>query len=140
MLHFKSCYWVFNAIFFLIAFKSLKDIQNTIFINLQVGGLIRLTFGAVLSFGLAHYGSSEFELMAEELLMSDSVVKASRTTKGLFLLEQLYFFHLGSVQVLSQATWFHFWLARCKLRTSNRVYYSFPLFHFFFFQKSYLTD
>jgi len=82
----------------------LKDIQNTIFINLQVGGLIRLTFGAVLSFGLAHYGSSEFELMAEELLMSDSVVKASRTTKGLFLLEQLYFFHLGSVQVLSQAT------------------------------------
>ncbi|OMO85959.1 hypothetical protein COLO4_21364 [Corchorus olitorius] len=31
----------------------------------------------VLSFGLAHYASSEFELMAEELLMSDSVVKAS---------------------------------------------------------------
>jgi len=57
----------------------LKDSQNTIFINLQVGGLIRLTFGAALSFGLAHYGSSEFELMAEELLMSDSVVKASRT-------------------------------------------------------------
>ncbi|XP_014509165.1 uncharacterized protein LOC106768496 isoform X1 [Vigna radiata var. radiata] len=43
--------------------------------RVQVGGLIRLTFGAVLSFGLAHYGSSEFELMAEELLMSDSVVK-----------------------------------------------------------------
>lgn len=62
----------------------MKDIQNTIFINLQVGGLIRLTSGAVLSFGLAHYGSSEFELMAEELLMSDSVVKASRTIKGLF--------------------------------------------------------
>ncbi|KAG5030118.1 hypothetical protein AAZX31_05G210200 [Glycine max] len=43
--------------------------------RVQVGGLIRLTYGAVLSFGLAHYGSSEFELMAEELLMSDSVVK-----------------------------------------------------------------
>ncbi|KAK7399013.1 hypothetical protein VNO78_10188 [Psophocarpus tetragonolobus] len=43
--------------------------------RVQVGGLIRLTFGAVLSFGLAHYGSSVFELMAEELLMSDSVVK-----------------------------------------------------------------
>ncbi|XP_020215510.1 uncharacterized protein LOC109799381 isoform X2 [Cajanus cajan] len=43
--------------------------------RVQVGGLIRLTFGAVLSFGLAHYGSSEFELMAEELLMSDSVIK-----------------------------------------------------------------
>ncbi|XP_061371138.1 uncharacterized protein LOC133313747 isoform X2 [Gastrolobium bilobum] len=43
--------------------------------RVQVSGLIRLTFGAVLSFGLAHYGSSEFELMAEELLMSDSVIK-----------------------------------------------------------------
>jgi len=45
---------------------------------LQVGGLIRLTSGAVLSFGLAHYGSSEFELMAEELLMSDSVIKVRK--------------------------------------------------------------
>ncbi|XP_027340445.1 uncharacterized protein LOC113853926 isoform X2 [Abrus precatorius] len=43
--------------------------------RVQVGGLIRLTFGAALSFGLAHYGSSVFELMAEELLMSDSVIK-----------------------------------------------------------------
>jgi hypothetical protein len=37
-----------------------------------------LTSGAALSFGLAHFGSSEFELMAEELLMSDSVIKVSR--------------------------------------------------------------
>lgn len=51
---------------------------------LQVGGLIRLTSGAVLSFGLAHFSSSEFELMAEELLMSDSVIKVSRTRKFLF--------------------------------------------------------
>ncbi|XP_019446403.1 PREDICTED: uncharacterized protein LOC109349844 [Lupinus angustifolius] len=43
--------------------------------RVQVGGVLRLTFGAGLSFGLAHYGSSEFELMAEELLMSDSVIK-----------------------------------------------------------------
>ncbi|KAK2397245.1 glycine-rich protein [Trifolium repens] len=43
--------------------------------SLTVGGLIRLTTGAVLSFGLAHYSSSEFELMAEELLMSNSVIK-----------------------------------------------------------------
>lgn len=43
--------------------------------RVQVRGQIRLTCGAVLSFGLAHYASSEFELMAEELLMSDSVVK-----------------------------------------------------------------
>ncbi|KAF3442933.1 hypothetical protein FNV43_RR16851 [Rhamnella rubrinervis] len=45
--------------------------------RVQVGGQIHLSFGAVLSFGLAHFASSEFELMAEELLMSDSVVKAS---------------------------------------------------------------
>ncbi|KAF5726034.1 hypothetical protein HS088_TW23G00772 [Tripterygium wilfordii] len=43
--------------------------------RVQVQGQIRLSCGAVLSFGLAHYASSEFELMAEELLMSDSVVK-----------------------------------------------------------------
>ncbi|WJX29677.1 hypothetical protein P8452_18292 [Trifolium repens] len=43
--------------------------------RVQVGGLIRLTTGAVLSFGLAHYSSSEFESMAEELLMSNSVIK-----------------------------------------------------------------
>ncbi|KAJ0031712.1 hypothetical protein Pint_13319 [Pistacia integerrima] len=45
--------------------------------RVQVRGQIHLSSGAVLSFGLAHYAISEFELMAEELLMSDSVVKAS---------------------------------------------------------------
>ncbi|XP_057750325.1 uncharacterized protein LOC130968867 [Arachis stenosperma] len=43
--------------------------------RVQVSGLVRLTFGSVLSVGLAHYGSSEVELMAEELLMSDSTIK-----------------------------------------------------------------
>ncbi|EOY30581.1 Uncharacterized protein TCM_037740 isoform 2 [Theobroma cacao] len=43
--------------------------------RVQVRGQIHLSCGAVLSFGLAHYASSEFELMAEELLMSDSIVK-----------------------------------------------------------------
>ncbi|KAL5572508.1 hypothetical protein UlMin_022105 [Ulmus minor] len=43
--------------------------------RVQVQGQIRLSCGAILSFGLAHYASSEFELMAEELLMSDSVIK-----------------------------------------------------------------
>ena len=33
--------------------------------------------GGELSFGLAHYATSEFELLAEELLMSDSVIKVS---------------------------------------------------------------
>ncbi|KAJ9688259.1 hypothetical protein PVL29_014125 [Vitis rotundifolia] len=43
--------------------------------RVQVQGQLHLSCGAVLSFGLAHYASSEFELMAEELLMSDSVIK-----------------------------------------------------------------
>ena len=30
-----------------------------------------------MSFGLAHYGTSVFELLAEELLMSDSTIKVS---------------------------------------------------------------
>ncbi|EXB24696.1 hypothetical protein L484_005490 [Morus notabilis] len=42
--------------------------------RVQVQGQIHLSCGATLSFGLAHYSSSEFELMAEELLMSDSVI------------------------------------------------------------------
>ncbi|KAG8491507.1 hypothetical protein CXB51_014870 [Gossypium anomalum] len=45
--------------------------------RVQVRGQIRLSCGAVLSFGLAHFASSEFELMAEELLMSDSILKAN---------------------------------------------------------------
>ncbi|CAK9158810.1 unnamed protein product [Ilex paraguariensis] len=49
------------------------------FINVDVSavvqGQISLLSGGVLSFGLAHYAVSEFELLAEELLMSDSVLK-----------------------------------------------------------------
>ncbi|KAL3829950.1 hypothetical protein ACJIZ3_018752 [Penstemon smallii] len=43
--------------------------------RVQVRGQLSLSRGAVLSFGLVHYALSEFELMAEELLMSDSIVK-----------------------------------------------------------------
>ncbi|KAL3644317.1 hypothetical protein CASFOL_012249 [Castilleja foliolosa] len=43
--------------------------------RVQVRGQLSLSAGAVLSFGLVHYALSEFELIAEELLMSDSVVK-----------------------------------------------------------------
>ncbi|KAL0533936.1 hypothetical protein IC582_028211 [Cucumis melo] len=46
----------------------------------MVQGQIHLSVGAVLSFGLAHYASSEFELIAEELLMSNSVIKASSSS------------------------------------------------------------
>ncbi|CAN0899997.1 hypothetical protein LINGRAHAP2_LOCUS20590, partial [Linum grandiflorum] len=43
--------------------------------RVQVHGQISLSSEAVMSFGLPHYATSEFELMAEELLMSNSVVK-----------------------------------------------------------------
>ncbi|KAL3535670.1 hypothetical protein ACH5RR_004131 [Cinchona calisaya] len=43
--------------------------------RVQVQGQLSLSCGAVLTFGLVHYALSEFELMAEELLMSDSVIK-----------------------------------------------------------------
>ncbi|CAA0814301.1 Unknown protein [Striga hermonthica] len=43
--------------------------------RVQVRGQLSLSAGAVLSFGLVHYALSEFELMAEELLMSDSIIK-----------------------------------------------------------------
>ncbi|KAK4753990.1 hypothetical protein SAY87_002094 [Trapa incisa] len=43
--------------------------------RVQVRGQLRISGGALLSFGLFRYPSSEFELMAEELLMSDSIIK-----------------------------------------------------------------
>ncbi|KAG2586486.1 hypothetical protein PVAP13_5NG039900 [Panicum virgatum] len=43
--------------------------------RVQVQGQLSLLSGAVLTFGLTRYPYSEFELMAEELLMSDSTIK-----------------------------------------------------------------
>ncbi|CBI20602.3 uncharacterized protein LOC100243932 isoform X2 [Vitis vinifera] len=57
--------------------------------RVQVQGQISLYCGGVLSFGLAHYALSEFELLAEELLMSDSIIKvygALRMSVKMFLM------------------------------------------------------
>ncbi|KAK6161920.1 hypothetical protein DH2020_001761 [Rehmannia glutinosa] len=57
--------------------------------RVQVQGQISLLCGGVLSFGLAHYSMSEFELLAEELLMSDSVIRvfgALRMSVKMFLM------------------------------------------------------
>ncbi|KAL6897842.1 hypothetical protein ACP4OV_006801 [Aristida adscensionis] len=43
--------------------------------RIQAQGQISLLSGALLTFGLTHYPYSEFELLAEELLMSDSTIK-----------------------------------------------------------------
>ncbi|CAA3006768.1 uncharacterized protein LOC111368658 isoform X1 [Olea europaea subsp. europaea] len=57
--------------------------------RVQVQGTISLLSGGVLSFGLAHYSMSEFELLAEELLMGDSVIRvfgALRMSVKMFLM------------------------------------------------------
>ncbi|KAA8521316.1 hypothetical protein F0562_011989 [Nyssa sinensis] len=57
--------------------------------RVQVQGQISLLRGGVLSFGLAHYALSEFELLAEELLMSESIIKvygALRMSVKMFLM------------------------------------------------------
>ncbi|KAF9613920.1 hypothetical protein IFM89_013167 [Coptis chinensis] len=57
--------------------------------RVQVQGQLSLLNGGVLVFGLAHYPSSEFELMAEELLMSDSLIRvygALRMSVKIFLM------------------------------------------------------
>ncbi|XP_042002444.1 uncharacterized protein LOC121751713 [Salvia splendens] len=57
--------------------------------RVQVQGQISLLHGGVLSFGLAHYSMSEFELLAEELLMSDSMIRvygALRMSVKMFLM------------------------------------------------------
>ncbi|GAA0161640.1 transmembrane signal receptor [Lithospermum erythrorhizon] len=46
--------------------------------RLQVQGQISLLNCGMLSFGLAHYPMSEFEILAEELLMSDSILRVSK--------------------------------------------------------------
>ncbi|KAL2543583.1 glycine-rich protein [Forsythia ovata] len=57
--------------------------------RVQVQGQISLLCGGVLSFGLAQYSTSEFELLAEELLMSDSIIRvfgALRMSVKIFLM------------------------------------------------------
>lgn len=57
--------------------------------RVQVQGQIKLECGGELSFGLARYSMSEFELLAEELLMSNSVIKvfgALRMSVKMFLM------------------------------------------------------
>uniref|UniRef100_A0A803N494 DUF8003 domain-containing protein n=1 Tax=Chenopodium quinoa TaxID=63459 RepID=A0A803N494_CHEQI len=68
----------------------LMDFPNQpLWTNVYVQGQIKLEAGGELSFGLAKYASSEFELLAEELLMSDSVIKvygALRMSVKMFLM------------------------------------------------------
>jgi len=53
-----------------------------------------------MTFGLFHYPYSEFELMAEELLMSDSIIKVDFAT-SVFLSECALTCALGSLSILA---------------------------------------
>ncbi|KAJ8632040.1 hypothetical protein MRB53_025376 [Persea americana] len=55
--------------------NNAKVLVPLLWTRVQVRGQIRLLDGASISFGLSDYPVSEFELVAEELLMSDSVIK-----------------------------------------------------------------
>lgn len=52
-----------------------KVVVPLVWSRVQVRGQLSLLSGGVLSFGLYRFPLSEFELMAEELLMSDSTIK-----------------------------------------------------------------
>ncbi|KAK1408067.1 hypothetical protein QVD17_39699 [Tagetes erecta] len=52
--------------------------------RVQVRGQIKLACGASISFGLSDYPVSEFELVAEELLMSDSIIMVYGALRATF--------------------------------------------------------
>nr|XP_043627763.1 uncharacterized protein LOC122599331 isoform X2 [Erigeron canadensis] len=69
--------------------NSAKAAVPLLWSRVQVQGQISLLDGSILSFGLAHYALSEFEVLAEELLMSNSIIKvygALRMSVKMFLM------------------------------------------------------
>ncbi|XP_073315602.1 uncharacterized protein [Primulina huaijiensis] len=94
--HYKSTYTDTLLMDFPQPFLTNVYIQNhakaavpLLWSRVQVQGQISLLAGAALSFGLAHYSMSEFELLAEELLMSDSIIRvfgALRMSVKMFLM------------------------------------------------------
>lgn len=53
----------------------MDNLLSNCFSLLKVRGQISLLCGSSIVFGLSDYPVSEFELVAEELLMSDSIIK-----------------------------------------------------------------
>jgi hypothetical protein len=79
--------------------KSASVLVPLLWSRVQVRSMISLQSGGILSFGLAWFSSSEFELMAEEVLMSDSTIKVflapACCPSLLFLSCTLLFEHAG---------------------------------------------
>ncbi|CAN1784731.1 hypothetical protein LINPERHAP1_LOCUS16657 [Linum perenne] len=86
--------------------------------RVQVHGQLSLSNEAVMSFGLPHYATSEFELMAEELLMSSSVVKAAAGAESFFLFFQAY---ICSEVMMFHAANVHFYQIYGALRMSVKI-------------------
>ncbi|KAL5724090.1 hypothetical protein ACHQM5_007395 [Ranunculus cassubicifolius] len=55
--------------------KNAKALVPLLWSRVQVRGQISVLDGGTISFGLSNYPVSEFELVAEELLISDSIIK-----------------------------------------------------------------
>ncbi|XP_075101419.1 uncharacterized protein LOC107787423 [Nicotiana tabacum] len=55
--------------------NNAKVLVPLLWSRVQVRGQISLLYGSSIIFGLSNYPVSEFELVAEELLMSDSIIK-----------------------------------------------------------------
>jgi hypothetical protein len=60
---------------------------------MKVRGDIRVYSGGSLIFGLSDYPVSEFELVAEELLLSDSIVKVQYSDSKCFF----FCYNFGSI-------------------------------------------
>lgn len=65
---------IFYVLFY-FSFQTLKIVYNGSLFELKVRGQISLYRGSSIIFGLSDFPVSEFELVAEELLMSDSIIK-----------------------------------------------------------------
>lgn len=69
--------------------NNAKALVPLLWSRVQVRGQISILNGSTISFGLSNYPVSEFELVAEELLISDSVIKvygAFRTSVKMLLM------------------------------------------------------
>jgi hypothetical protein len=86
---------VLHLLFLLMCFV-MKSLMYTAYIYyFQVQGQLSLVTGAVLTFGLILYPYSEFELMAEELLMSDSTIKVILLLLVLVIYSIMIFIYLS---------------------------------------------
>lgn len=72
----RSDYWLWRTTLFIFCNVPMS-LSFLLFFIIQVQGQVSVLSGGVLIFGPSYYPFSEFELNAEELLMSDSTIKVN---------------------------------------------------------------